>query len=117
MILAEVLPLLSAPERLKIQNEKGKLLYCGYVGLLNYEKAAEDGVDGNADVIKLGYGSELNHKRWKELGLKEPIEPETVADISYSDLEQRLYFVITVSSKSLEAAGQYADQSALAPAT
>ncbi|RKM61012.1 hypothetical protein D6855_03700 [Butyrivibrio sp. CB08] len=64
---------------------------------------SEGKLGGNLDreylgykVLKLRMIPEINHKRAKELGLIESMHPEDTPAYSFSDLELRLYYEITI---------------------
>lgn len=37
---------------------------------------------------------EIRHRRWKELNLMKPLEPDETPDFSFSDLQMTLYYTI-----------------------
>lgn len=39
---------------------------------------------------------EITHRRWKELGLMKPLEPEQTAQYKFSDLQMSLYYTIYI---------------------
>lgn len=39
---------------------------------------------------------EITHRRWKELGLMKPLEPDQTAQYKFSDLQMSLYYTIYI---------------------
>lgn len=103
MQLGEVLNVVRSTDRLKIKSQssdaKTNLLYIGYKGLFDFEaeevKAA--GLTPALEVTNINYGHELRDKHWKENGLTEPMEPKSVPNHIYADLEERIYMIIRVN--------------------
>jgi len=63
----------------------------------NFNAMADIGDDiALADVKKLTFKPEINHKNWQQLGLMQPLKPEDTPAYSFSDLELRLYYVIDI---------------------
>lgn len=50
----------------------------------------------NAEVIKLRAINEVKHKKWQNLNLSSPLEPNEAADYSFKDMEQKLYYTIYI---------------------
>lgn len=101
MQLKEVLETMGGPGRLMIRPQKAnKILYAGYKALLDFDSTMirQAGITPDAEVIHIGLHQELTVKE-KGLGLAEPINPGSEADYHYKDLEERIYFAITIDPK------------------
>ena len=48
------------------------------------------------EVKKFRAVPEITHRRWKELGLMKPLEPEQTAQYKFSDLQMSLYYTIYI---------------------
>ena len=46
------------------------------------------------EVKKFKFCLDIKHKKWQELGLMAPLEPENVATYQFSDLQTELYYEI-----------------------
>lgn len=94
--VSKILHRFEGPCRIIIREGK-KNLYVGYAGMLEYED--------NAPLLKrmlveqIGIHTELRHKDWQKMGYEAPLEPEEVPDISYSDLREMIYVVLTVKAE------------------
>lgn len=42
---------------------------------------------------------EINHKKYKELGLMEPLEPDQTPQYSFSDLQMSLYYTMILKDQ------------------
>ncbi len=94
MRLADVLNLTRATDRIKVVDEQHNLLYIGYMGMIDATQPLE--IKPDMEVTKLTYSHELRDKHWKENGLTAPLEPKTIPDQFYADLEERIYLYIRV---------------------
>lgn len=90
MKLEEFLKILQNPYRLRIVRE-GKDLYVGYLANLHHNDA---GITGQEEVERFAVVPEIRHKQWKNRDLMPPLEPEVLAQYSFSDLEMKLYYTI-----------------------
>lgn len=45
-------------------------------------------------VKSFGFHLDIRHKNWKELGLMEPLEPDSIASYQYSDMQEEVYYEI-----------------------
>lgn len=103
MNLREVLAALTPPDRIRIYApDQTEPLYMGWLGMLQHDLAA-DGYDlrsielaGMEKVTKLRCVPEIRHKRWKELGLMQPVEPDEAPKYAFSDLQMQLYYDIYI---------------------
>lgn len=48
----------------------------------------------NDKVVKFRVIPEIRHKRWRELNLTSPLEPDKTPDYEFSDLQMKLYYTI-----------------------
>lgn len=100
MQLKEILETLGGPMRLIIRPQKANtILYAGYKGLLDFDSAMirQAGITPEAEVIHLGIHQDLA-LRHRVKGFAEPICPGTEADYHYKDLEERIFFTITIDA-------------------
>ena len=95
MTLNDILLLLSDPDRIRIIKGKEEQ-YTGFVAMFSKEVREERGLTGEEKVEKMRCIPEIRHKQWKEKGLMPPTEPEWAAQYSFSDLEMKLYYTITL---------------------
>lgn len=68
-------------------------LYTGYASLLPEDKKQELAA---RQVKKYHYTLDIKHKEWKERGLMPPIEPDQLAQYSFSDLQVSVYTQIYI---------------------
>lgn len=48
------------------------------------------------EVKKFRAVPEITHRRWEELGLMKPLEPDQTAQYKFSDLQMSLYYTIYI---------------------
>ncbi len=94
MTLEEFVKLLGNSDRLRILKD-GKEIFVGWLALLvmhneMYERMRTDAVK------KFRAIPEIRHKRWKELNLMKPLEPDETPEFSFSDLQMNLYYTIYI---------------------
>lgn len=51
------------------------------------------------EVKKFRAVPEITHRRWKELGLMKPLEPDQTAQYKFSDLQMSLYYTIYIQER------------------
>ena len=92
MTLEQALGYLAGSDRL-ILHENEQAIFTGYVGMLPPEIK-----ERLADKEVTGYRCHLDikHKEWKERGLMQPLQPDELAQYSFSDLQLSLYYCIYV---------------------
>lgn len=95
MNLKETLSLLSEPDRIRIIKGEEEI-YTGFLG--TYEIRSDIKLTGNEIVERLQAIPEIRHRQWKEKGLLPPTEPNWTAQYSFSDLEMKIYYTITLKS-------------------
>lgn len=97
MTLEDFVKVIENPDRLKIlQGEKE--VFVGFLGSL----VPIHGHGGNEvyesirreEIKKFRAVPEIRHKKWKELNLMRPLQPEETPDFSFSDLQMSLYYTI-----------------------
>ena len=99
MTVKELIDTLESSDRLRIIKD-GADVYVGYLAEFRpfadhkiceeYRKYSED------TVKKFRAVPEITHKRWQELGLIKPLEPEQTAQYKFSDLQMSLYYTIYI---------------------
>lgn len=95
MTLNDILPTLSGSDRLIIKSTTGKMLYHGYVGLLE-TTFSDEFIKGNHPITRITYFSDLAAKDYPSKGYIAPIDPETATDYEYKNLIQRIHLEITL---------------------
>lgn len=106
MKLSEQLKVISPPDRIRIiQGKRGnrepdqdpnvKILYCGYVGSLEYTEEREF-LAQDPEVVQLVASLEIRHRQHKERGLMPPYEPEITRLYEFRDLTVFLYYDIYI---------------------
>lgn len=98
MILNEVLGLLTDPNRVRII-QNGQQIFDGYQISIVGEIKEKKRFTGEEHVKRLQMKTELWHRNWKSLGLRAPIHPEEAPEYSFSDMEMRSYYEITLGEK------------------
>jgi hypothetical protein len=94
MKLEEMIAVIQNPDRVRIFKGKERL-FMGF-------RAALIGGFGKIDEVMFEHGKdevksfracpEITHKQWKEKGLIPPVQPEEMAQYSFSDLQMSLYY-------------------------
>ena len=86
-------------ERLRIIEGKAEA-YVGYLAAFkpfaDHEISEEYRKYSGHEVKKFRAVPEITHKRWKELGLMKPLEPDQTAQYKFSDLQMSLYYTIYI---------------------
>lgn len=89
MTLADIVGVMSGPDRVRIMKGKAEL-YAGYLG--NMVRTPEE-------VTRIKEKVDITHKRYKELGLTQPLHPEETPNYSFSDLQLTIYREIILKSE------------------
>lgn len=96
MTLADIVAVMGQPDRVQIMKGKAEI-YAGYLANLiympDYEKHMEQEVERITSTL------DIKHKRYKELGLMQPLHPEQTPDYVFSDLQLTLYRTIILKSE------------------
>lgn len=95
MTAGEIFELLQNSDRLRVM-QQDKEIYVGFLGILKFDHAEILNQVKDKKVVKFGEVPEIRHKRWNELGLDRPLEPDETPDYSFSDLEMKLYYTIHI---------------------
>ncbi len=97
MTLEEFVRVIDNSDRLRIIKDEQEV-YVGFLALL----APVYGWDGNEvykrmrndEVKKFRAIPEVCHKKWKDLNLMRPLQPEETPDFSFSDMRFSVYYTI-----------------------
>ena len=89
MTLADIVAVMSGPDRVRITKGSNEL-FAGYLG--NLVHMAEE-------VTRIKETVDISHKRYKELGLMQPLHPEETPNYSFSDLQLTIYREIILKSE------------------
>lgn len=93
MTAGELIAIMDNSQKLQVI-EGGKVLFCGWIGLLPYSEAKER--IKAAEVKRFSPYLDIKHKEWESRGLMKPLEPEETPDYSFSDLQLSLYSTIYI---------------------
>lgn len=79
-----------------------KQIFVGWLAMLiihneNYERIK------SAEVKRIRAVPELRHKKWKEMNLMSPLEPDRTPDFAFSDLQMNLYYTIYIQQERRQA--------------
>lgn len=94
MTVGDFLATITNPDRVRIV-QQGKDIFVGFLGVFVLETDLFDSVV-NEKVIKFQAVPEIRHRRWKELNLMRPLEPDETPDYRFSDLEMKLYYTVYI---------------------
>lgn len=101
MTLQEFTSIINNSDRVQIIKDN-ELIYAGYLAFFTIPHSETDEYtkvfDRHKDdkVKKFRAVPEVTHKRWNELGLKNPLEPELTPDYKFSDLQLKIYYAIYI---------------------
>lgn len=96
MTLADIVGVMSGPDRVRIMKGKAEL-YAGYSG--NMVRTPEYEALMAEEVTRIKENVDITHKRYKELGLMQPLHPEETPNYSFSDLQLTIYREIILKSE------------------
>lgn len=96
MTLADIVAVMSDPDRVRITKGSNEL-FAGYLG--NLVHMAEYEALMAEEVTRLKEKVDITHKRYKELGLMQPLHPEETPNYSFSDLQLTIYREIILKSE------------------
>lgn len=95
----EFIGTLESSDRLRIIKGKAEV-YVGYLAAFkpfaDHEISEEYRKYSEHEVKKFRAVPEITHRRWKELGLMKPLEPDQTAQYKFSDLQMSLYYTIYI---------------------
>lgn len=96
MTLQDIVGILENPDRLRIIKDKEDL-FVGWRATLVMDKDNKFMQQyGQEEMKKFRVIPEIRHKQWKEKGLMQPLQPEVLAEYSFSDLQMSLYYTIYI---------------------
>lgn len=99
MTVKEFIGTLESSDRLRIIKGKAEV-YVGYLTAFkpfaDHEISEEYRKYSEHEVKKFRAVPEITHRRWKELGLMKPLEPDQTAQYKFSDLQMSLYYTIYI---------------------
>lgn len=96
MTLADIVAVMSGPDRVRITKGNNEL-FAGYLG--NLIHMAEYEALMAEEVTRIKETVDITHKRYKELGLMQPLHPEETPNYSFSDLQLTIYREIILKSE------------------
>ena len=107
MRLSEQLKVLLSTDRIRIiQGKRGnrdpeqdpnvKILFCGYLGSIQYTDAETEFLTRDPEVVRMIAHMEIRHKHYKERGLIPPYEPDIARMYKFKDLTVLLYYDIYI---------------------
>lgn len=94
MTVGDFLATITNPDRVRIV-QQDKDIFVGFLGVLLLHTETYEDIKGK-EVVKFRASPEICHRRWKELNLMKPLEPEETPDYCFSDLEMKLYYTIYI---------------------
>lgn len=92
MELIHLIDVLANTDMLRIIKD-GADVFVGWLGVFVAEKELLQKYGGQK-VKRFKVVTEVRHKRWKELGLMQPLQPEETPGYAFSDLQLKLYHTI-----------------------
>lgn len=99
MKIKELISVLTPPDALRIVKGEQQV-YIGYLGNLNNSGNVTNwdraGLTGEEEVKLFRLEPDISHKRYKELHLLPPYEPERLAEYRFSDLQMTIYYTIYI---------------------
>ena len=95
MTVEEFIGTLESSDRLRIIEGKAEV-YVGFKPFADHEISEEYRKYSEYEVKKFRAVPEITHRRWKELGLMKPLEPDQTAQYKFSDLQMSLYYTIYI---------------------
>ena len=99
MTVKEFIGTLESSDRLRIIEGKAEV-YVGYLAAFkpfaDHEISEEYRKYSGHEVKKFRAVPEITHRRWKELGLMKPLEPDQTPQYKFSDLQMSLYYTIYI---------------------
>lgn len=92
MKLQEFAGIIENSDKVRIIKD-GKEVFTGWLAMLTMHNAIY--ADIREDTVKKFRAvPELSHRRWRELGLARPLQPDETPEYSFSDLQMSLYYTI-----------------------
>lgn len=103
MRTGELLELIENPTSIQIRKDE-QLLYAGYLGILRGHYPEKYEQISKMQVERFRVNPEIRHRRWQELNLLAPIQPEEAPDYEFKDLQVRFYYQIEVRQSEKDGA-------------
>lgn len=101
MTIKELCGVMLNADEIKIIKD-GKEIYNGFLGVLKEKEHAPKwqriGLTGDETVKQIGHEEEIRHRKWRELGLAAPCEPDKTPDYSFADMQVIIYQIIHIAS-------------------
>lgn len=85
MTVGDFFETIENPDRVRIVRQ-GEDVFVGFLGVLRLKTELFDSIKGET-VRKFRSVAEITHRRWKELNLMRPLEPNETPDFVFSDLQ------------------------------
>lgn len=100
MTLEELVNILENPDRVRIFKDD-KEIYTGFLAVFTMgnglTKTRDIYVRHKDENVKLLQKElEIRHKKWEELNLMKPLEPNETPDLLFSDVELKVYYKIYI---------------------
>lgn len=96
MTLQDIVGILENPDRVRIV-KNGEDLFVGWLAMLVMDKdKAFMQQYGKEEVRRFRAIPEIRHKQWKQKGLMQQLQPDVLAEYSFSDLQMSLYYTIYI---------------------
>lgn len=93
MQIKELLKLLRGSDAIRIV-KNNEQVYIGYMGSLEHKESGC--ISGEEELKGFKLEMDIKHKKWEELGLMQPLQPEETAQYSFSDLQFTLYYAFYI---------------------
>ena len=90
----QMLNLMNNPDTVLITEGK-RTIFAGFLGLFKAHNPEYEEVK-DKPVKHIGIRTDISHKKWKELGLMSPLEPDKLQEYSFSDLQMTVYRLIEI---------------------
>ncbi len=87
--IKDVFRLFQLGDRIMVISPEGQTVFKGFVDLFPEQF-------GMCTVNKVSLRTELNHRKRNGLGLAQPVDEKTIPRYTFSDLELRIYHVISL---------------------
>lgn len=92
MPLQEFVKFMENSDQIRVIKD-GKDIFTGWLAMLTMHNALYADIRKDA-VKKFRANIEIRHKRWKELGLTGPLQPDETPMYEFADLQMELYHMI-----------------------
>lgn len=94
MTVSDIMTILESPDRVRIMQGDVEICNQYFANIKEDKELIEKYKD--TQVKRFRVIPEIRHKRWKELNLMQPLEPEETPSFSFSDLQMTLYYTILI---------------------